>query len=519
MLKKTVISIVVSTILAISLFSQNTQSILIKAEPGLCNVKIYRWVPFEDPRGQLLYEGLTPVSISISAIKDTSAIVIEITKDSYEPIIKPCYKPYQGTYSFILEKSKVIHPKAQSPPQKQEKPFSQYLEELINSVPLPEIKEVPETQEPLISQQKQNSWIPEIPEITVKPAQLNLPQITSTNTPDIPQPVQITVKPVDLSNLNLPTAALSQAKIENFPITVVSPDISQPAINLEPVDLLQPSHVKPPDTPQITIKPAEIEIKTINIDSSTTIQREPECLSYGKLYHKLGDYDKAERYLKEAITKYPVVEVQYQAYKELIILYGETKHTEKIKRILKELRMNFSGREQELSMICFRLAENHYEKSNYHEAEEILKTIIEIFPESVFAKYSYYLMGICLFSMKRYQESINWFREALAKFPETSFAPYALSYIFDCYDRMKKIPQMIEDHKQFIIQYPDSKHVACFLFQIGIAYQWQNEPVTARGYYQQLIENYPPDNVFVIRAKQEIEKLDKGKHNITMEEK
>ncbi len=293
---KFIMTLVVTVIPLLS-FAQSTipQSILINVVPELSNVKIYRWVPFEDPRGQLLYEGLSPISISISAIKDTSAIVIEVTKDGYETIIKPCYKPYQGTYSFILEKSKPP-PKAYSPPRKQEKPFSQYLEELINSVPLPEIKQVPETQESFISDQKQNPRIPEIPEITVKPVELNLPQITSTTTSDIVRPIEITVKPVDLSNLKSPVSEISQAKIETPIIPEKPPSISQPAVNLQPLDLLQPSHVKPPDTPQITIKPVQVEIKSININPSTTIQREPECLSYGKLYRKLGDYDKAERY-------------------------------------------------------------------------------------------------------------------------------------------------------------------------------------------------------------------------------
>ncbi len=213
-----------------------------------------------------------------------------------------------------------------------------------------------------------------------------------------------------------------------------------------------------------------------------------------------------------------MLKVLYQAYKELIILYGETKSIDKIKKILKELKMNSPDREHELSMICFRLGESLYEKSNYQEAEEILRTIIEMFPESFFARYSYYLTGICLFNMQRYQESINWLREALLKFPENSFTPFALSYIFTCYDKDEQIPQMIEDHKQFITQYPQSKYVACFLFQIGMAYQWQNNFATAREYYQKLIENYPPGNVFVIRAKQQIEKLNKETHNITMEQ-
>jgi len=462
----TMVFIIISTTPILLLSQPDTQqTITIKTEPDLCNIKIYKWAPFEDPRGQLLYEGLSPTLITYQQIKEASAIVIEITKTNYEPMIKQIFRPYQNTYNITLTKAKTL-PETKPPPepQKQEKPFSQYLEELINSIPLP--SEDPQQQ---IEQQIQTNQTA-LQEIK--------PQI-----PDIPQ---ITIKPVDLSGLSLPTTTIQPATINTPEIKTISKG-ETPSL---PEQTLIPGATIAIDKPEIKIAPIGLtNLQTQEI--SIPINKEPEELFYGKLYRKLNDYNQSEQYLKKAIEKHQNTETTYDAMKELLLLYFDWKKPDELEQTLQQIEEIYPEQKQDQKKYCYFMAgEYFYYQHDYNKAIQHWEKIIEE-DTDIFGGETYFVLAHSHELAENTETAIKYYQTVIERYPKTYYA-YRVPWILgDLY-------RMIGNYEKSIYWYdqqtqdPTKTLKPRTLFSKGCIYLFDlKDPKNAEEIFETYINRYP----------------------------
>ncbi len=86
-------------------------TITIETEPENCQVKVYKWVPFENPKGKLLIEGNSPLKIPEAKLKDMRGIVIEVSKEGYKTFQLNSFRPFEDSYNVKLEKMEEKHEK------------------------------------------------------------------------------------------------------------------------------------------------------------------------------------------------------------------------------------------------------------------------------------------------------------------------------------------------------------------------------------------------------------------------
>jgi len=84
------------------------KTITIETEPENCQVKVYKWVPFEKPKGKLLIEGNSPLKLPEEKLKDIRGIVIEVSKEGYETFQLNSFSPFDTLINIQLEKEKNI---------------------------------------------------------------------------------------------------------------------------------------------------------------------------------------------------------------------------------------------------------------------------------------------------------------------------------------------------------------------------------------------------------------------------
>jgi len=70
----------------------------------------------------------------------------------------------------------------------------------------------------------------------------------------------------------------------------------------------------------------------------------------------------------------------------------------------------------------YRAAIQHYYKGNYQKAEQLLKEYVKKSPTAE----AYYLLGYCLYKMKKFDEANQYFKEAYLIDP--NFSPTSASY-------------------------------------------------------------------------------------------
>ncbi|HQL65352.1 MAG TPA: tetratricopeptide repeat protein, partial [bacterium] len=414
--------------------------------------------------------------ITYQQIKEASAIVIEITKTNYEPMIKQIFRPYQNTYNITLTKAKTL-PETKPPPepQKQEKPFSQYLEELINSIPLP-----PEDPQQQIEQQIQTNQTA-LQEIK--------PQI-----PDIPQ---ITIKPVDLSGLSLPTTTIQ-------PVTINTPEINTITRGEPPQTPFLPGQIQNTGTP-IAIDKPEIKITPVDLTNLQTQEisiptnKEPEELFYGKLYRKLNDYNQAEQYLKKAIEKYQNTETTYEAMKELLLLYFDWKKPDQLEQTLQQIEETYPEQKQDQKKYCYFMAgEYFYYQHDYAKAIQHWEKIIEDGTD-IFGGETYFVLAHSHELSENTETAIKYYQTVIERYPKTYYA-YRVPWILGQIYKRKGDTQMDKSSYEKSIYwftkakqlYPDENTSTKSFFFAGLVYLYDiKDYEKARQIFEQYLEQYP----------------------------
>jgi len=80
------------------------KTITIETEPEDCQVKVYKWVSFENPKGELLIEGNSPLEIPEEKLKGIRGIVIEVSKEGYKTYQLNSLAPFEDFYHIQLKR-------------------------------------------------------------------------------------------------------------------------------------------------------------------------------------------------------------------------------------------------------------------------------------------------------------------------------------------------------------------------------------------------------------------------------
>ncbi len=105
----------------------------------------------------------------------------------------------------------------------------------------------------------------------------------------------------------------------------------------------------------------------------------------------------------------------------------------------------------------------------------------------------------------QYQLARDEYEKYLAAYPNASDAADAQLYIAKSFKQEGKFSDAIAAYTKVITNYASSSRVPEAYFERGSAYESAGDKARARQDYEYLISHYPPDNTYVLLAKQRVQ--------------
>jgi TolA-binding protein len=224
-------------------------------------------------------------------------------------------------------------------------------------------------------------------------------------------------------------------------------------------------------------------------------------------YYELGDY-------KEAVNR----------LQGIIAVYPEGVYTKKATAILN----NISSQSEERSAEdMFRAAHGYLEEKDYDHAFEAFKKVVELYPQTRYAKTAVVIMGEInqrlanekakkiydtgrnLSFRKDYSSSLKAYDELLSNYPLSYWAPYAVYGKAETYYSSGDFQSAALEWEGFVLRYPDSDLAADSLYHLADCLIKLDRQAEAVATYKKLFLSYP-DSIY---AKGEIRTIIDGKIN------
>ncbi|MBF0484055.1 MAG: tetratricopeptide repeat protein [Candidatus Omnitrophica bacterium] len=192
-----------------------------------------------------------------------------------------------------------------------------------------------------------------------------------------------------------------------------------------------------------------------------------------------GFYDISIRYIEQLMRDYPQTTKSVESKLLLGQCYFFKSEYLKAFNYFKETSQYSQFKDATL----FWLGETYLKGSDYKQAEEMYKQVIDAYPDSIYAPQAYYSLGWTYFVQNDYTKAQDIFEKILKKFPDNQLAEDAAFKIGEILYTQKNYEKTTEHFIKYINTYPDSvKHPEAY-FYIGESFYYLNQPLDAVGYY------------------------------------
>lgn len=222
-------------------------------------------------------------------------------------------------------------------------------------------------------------------------------------------------------------------------------------------------------------------------------------------YYELGDYKEAINRLQRIIDGYP-----------------EGAYTKKARAILN----NISAQSEEKSAEdLFKAAQGYLEQKDYDQAFEAFKKVVELYPQTRYAKTAVVIMGEInqrlanekakkiyddarsLSFRKDYPSCLKKYDELLAAYPLSYWATYAVYGKGEAYYEKGDYQSAALEWEGFVTRYPDSDLASHSLYHLADSFIKLNREQEAIETYKKLLLSYPES----VYARGEIRTIIEGK--------
>ncbi len=206
-------------------------------------------------------------------------------------------------------------------------------------------------------------------------------------------------------------------------------------------------------------------------------------------YYELGEYKESAKILQNIISIWP----------------SGTWAT-KAKNVFSEISDKLN--EEDASSL-FKMAQSYYENNEFDKAFDVFKKIVELYPQSRFAKVSILAMGRLnekianekakeifdigqnLMFQKKYDESYERFDKVSKEYPTSYWAQYAQYEKGECNFLKNDYQNAILEWQGVITQFPESSLASDALYHIAGSYALLNMKEDASKMYKRLLLEYP----------------------------
>ncbi|MBF0478174.1 MAG: tetratricopeptide repeat protein [Candidatus Omnitrophica bacterium] len=192
-----------------------------------------------------------------------------------------------------------------------------------------------------------------------------------------------------------------------------------------------------------------------------------------------GFYDISIRYIEQLMKEYPQTTKIIESKLLLGQCYFFKSEYLKAYNFFKETLQYPQFKDATL----FWLGETYLKGSDYKQAEEMYKQVIDAYPDSTYTPQAYYSLGWTYYSQNDFEKAQATFEKILKKFPEHQLAEDAAFKISEILYTQKNYEKAADLFIKYIKTYPDSvKHPEAY-FYIGESYYYLSRPLDAISFY------------------------------------
>jgi len=198
-----------------------------------------------------------------------------------------------------------------------------------------------------------------------------------------------------------------------------------------------------------------------------------------------GFYDVAIRYIEQFLHMFPST----GHYTEARLLHGQCfffKH-----QYLKafEIFQSLSDESKLRDATLYWLGETYLKASDYRQARNCYRKVIDLYPDSVYTPQALYSQGWSFYEQGDYGQAATFFRDLSNRYPDHNLTEDALFRMGECYLNQSDYTRagaVFEDYAQ---RFPDSERLLNAVFYIAECCYYTDDLLKANTYYARAAED------------------------------
>ena len=233
--------------------------------------------------------------------------------------------------------------------------------------------------------------------------------------------------------------------------------------------------------------------------------------SIGDSYYNSGQYDSSISYYSKVLNSFPNTQYVFDAVTGIQYAYV-AKDQPDSSIIFLDKFINSNPNSKFNDQIFFKKGDLYYSIQKYQEAIETYKDFCSKYPASSLIPNAYYWIGKSAANLKNDDEALQYFNNAKSRALNTDIGISSAIELSKIYSSRKDYSSAINVLKSASDAVPTSNRVAELLFLQGINLVSNNNSNDAKPIYEQIITYYD-GSIFAAKSKVEIGKLELHKKN------
>ena len=233
--------------------------------------------------------------------------------------------------------------------------------------------------------------------------------------------------------------------------------------------------------------------------------------SIGDSYYNSGQYDSSISYYSKVLNSFPNTQYVFDAVTGIQYAYV-AKDQPDSSIIFLDKFINSNPNSKFNDQIFFKKGDLYYSIQKYQEAIETYKDFCSKYPASSLIPNAYYWIGKSAANLKNDDEALQYFNNAKSRALNTDIGISSAIELSKIYSSRKDYSSAINVLKSASDAVPTSNRVAELLFLQGINLVSNNNSNDAKPIYEQIITYYD-GSIFSAKSKVEIGKLELHKKN------
>jgi len=240
-------------------------------------------------------------------------------------------------------------------------------------------------------------------------------------------------------------------------------------------------------------KLAQVEYERVVTDSEINEYTDDALWGSGWCYYLLEEYEEAAKRLSKLLNDFPDSDLALQARHRLGKSYFMGNNYPETIKVYQEFLEKYSEYQgEEIEEVYYLLGQAYLRSGEYVEAEEVLNSLLFLFPGFELASEAKYYNGLSLFKENKYEEAIvqlkDLISEAEIEDKRKEEAQYLLARCWLNLQEYSKAIENLESLKQFEVEDSMLEKV---VFDLGLAYSRQGDKEKAILEFQEFVEKYP----------------------------